>query len=341
MISPWLEEAWSVHCLFGLFFVLGCATTPVAQYRAYHVNVSRLAQKLQSSAFIDTGVEVSPLLPPELPTFWYFGISDSLQDTFRRRGEWQPNHDSEALAEESKNNTELLRTVLDSWNQTLASLSPSGLPGLQEELDFLFHACGVLALCTVLLDAGAIAAFVFKPLSLIGPLVLLFGVATGFAAAACETCAWKLSMAGPLGTNEATKHQTLSGPRNEYDKITNVTGDEELENSDIDYLGQRYVYRWLEDCKLPNWSSYNWTSIHRTKSGFAPFTFHDGGHTDSTYTDLNGEMAIVLRALGLPFYAPDTTYHLKVQATLGPSERDMRLSEAQVELYGGMINRDA
>lgn len=65
----------AVHCLFGLFFVLGCATTPVAQYRAYHVNVSRLAQKLQSSAFIDTGVEVSPLLPPELPTFWYFGIS--------------------------------------------------------------------------------------------------------------------------------------------------------------------------------------------------------------------------------------------------------------------------
>jgi hypothetical protein len=106
-----------------------------------------------------------------------------------------------------KNNTELLRTVFNSWNKTLASLSPSGLPGLQEELDSLFHAYGVLALCTVLLDAGAIAAFVLKPLSLIGPLVLLFGVAAGFAAAACETCAWKLSMAGPLGTNEGVHEE--------------------------------------------------------------------------------------------------------------------------------------
>jgi hypothetical protein len=48
-------------------------------------------------------------------------------------------------------------------------------------------------------------------------------------------------------------------------------------------------------------------------------------------------MAIVLRALGLPFYAPDTTYHLKVQATFGPCETDMHLSEAQVELVSSHI----
>ncbi|KAL1843839.1 hypothetical protein VTJ49DRAFT_7190 [Mycothermus thermophilus] len=179
---------------------------------------------------------VSPLVPPDLlPTWWNFGLTgicdnfteteevycrpafapsqnvltvleDSLRDSLRRRdgqGEDGPEHnENDDESQGDSDPEELLEAVLNSWNDTLASLSPSGLPAHQDKVDTLIYAGAVLTIIAATTD---VLGWAFQLVCLPGWTLIptyLVGGLTGMAAPACVSEAMRASMVGPFGTND-------------------------------------------------------------------------------------------------------------------------------------------
>lgn len=60
----------------NVVYLISCASPKLKEMAVYRVNVTRLAERLTLHALEDSGVEVAqPLVPPELPTWWYYGIN--------------------------------------------------------------------------------------------------------------------------------------------------------------------------------------------------------------------------------------------------------------------------
>jgi hypothetical protein len=53
-------------------FLLGCSSDAASPFGLYSVNVTALAEHLKPEGSGD--IEIAQLLPPELPTFWSFGL---------------------------------------------------------------------------------------------------------------------------------------------------------------------------------------------------------------------------------------------------------------------------
>ncbi|KAL1843838.1 hypothetical protein VTJ49DRAFT_7189 [Mycothermus thermophilus] len=184
------------------FYLAGCASEPSMTSSVYAVNIPFLAETLKARAKNESGRDVAPLVPPELPTLWVYGMSgvcdnftetqevycryrfhpphdiltgveESLQDSFSRRNGHDDNHNA--------TESELLNTVLASWNETLASLDPSGFAADRGTVDYLFRIsarCGIVGLTTDLL--WPLIALMTKGRGPLLSLTCLVGAVVGF-----------------------------------------------------------------------------------------------------------------------------------------------------------------
>ncbi|KAL2264498.1 hypothetical protein VTJ83DRAFT_7008 [Remersonia thermophila] len=172
-----------------------------------------------------------PLVIPELPEFWNFGLSgicdtftathevfcrqsfapthrlltvleESLRDSFRRQAGKENGKRDNKTGDKIQHDSdpELIKTVISSWNNTIAGLSPSGLAAHESKVDALWRAGAILAVGAVAADtAGLIIGFIPR----LGVLVVYWiGGLTALADASCVESARQMSMNGPYGTNE-------------------------------------------------------------------------------------------------------------------------------------------
>ncbi|KAL1839371.1 hypothetical protein VTJ49DRAFT_1606 [Mycothermus thermophilus] len=434
------------NLIWDLLFVLGCVGWRTANFMVHNVNVTHLAERLHEYALVDTGTDVTPIVIPELPEFWNFGISgicdnftatrevycrptfapthhvlavleESLRDSLRRHAAKEKGENENGANDKTPEDPdpELIKTVISSWNETLAGLSPSGLVAYEDKVDALWRAGAILGVGAVVADMAGVVSICAGPLKV--PMLIItypIGGLIALASASCVEDARRMSMNGPYGTNEGgldatvglifgnsglrlvigigmacygwatrrAKRREKSATRNPPPvppvtttmtttlthfptvemNVFNNTGTteapppytaiganqpsvepvpeseddseaEEPRKEEVAYLGQRFVYDWLDRCELLNWSFDNWMSPLRSRAGFAAYRPELGrDHADFSYNDVGGQMDSVLRRVGLN--PPEAkTYHFKVQATYGPcDERKMRLTEDQIRL---------
>ena len=62
----------------NVVFLIGCISPPTHIICLWRVDVALLADSLQNIALVDGGNKTELLVAPELPTYWYWGMSGAL-----------------------------------------------------------------------------------------------------------------------------------------------------------------------------------------------------------------------------------------------------------------------
>ncbi|KAL2122297.1 hypothetical protein VTJ04DRAFT_2752 [Mycothermus thermophilus] len=180
LIWVWLSPA------LNILHVLTCSFPAIGNW-VYRVNTTRLAEFISAKALEDSGSKVTPLITPELPTFWNVGISGVCDNFTITTPEGRPSWDAycqkeflpsqdilnilegslrrtfQRLHEQNQtdqkdSNTELLiSNILTSWNESLAKISPSTLADEKKEVEELLLGSSILAITSAVTDVLAMA----------------------------------------------------------------------------------------------------------------------------------------------------------------------------------------
>ena len=147
-------------------FLVGCISRGTVPLCLYRVKVAVLAEGLQKLAFNSTQ-NVPELLHPELPTYWYWGMSgvcdvyDSKHET-RCRRQFPPTNNLITIVEESlrdglgSGQESLVNNIVSSWNATLSNISPSKLRDKEAKFTAESKAAAALALLAIILDGAVL-----------------------------------------------------------------------------------------------------------------------------------------------------------------------------------------
>ncbi|KAK3991551.1 hypothetical protein QBC44DRAFT_357587 [Cladorrhinum sp. PSN332] len=167
-----------------------CITPTIKDIALYRVNVTQLAQNLQTQG-LNNSRDVSHLVHPALPTYWYWGVSgvcdvheangdDSKDEVIRCRRKFLPTQGLLTLVEESlrdslndgsndsgDNTDQIVQDVVSAWNTTVSKRRVATFLAEKEEgLPARLIASAALAIAAVVLDFGI--AFVAGPCASIG-----------------------------------------------------------------------------------------------------------------------------------------------------------------------------
>ncbi|KAK4223750.1 hypothetical protein QBC38DRAFT_43030 [Podospora fimiseda] len=154
----------------NVLFLLSCLTPTIKEIALYRVNVTQLAQNLQIQG-LNNSRDVSHLIHPALPTYWYWGISgicDVHEDeTVNCRQKFLPTQGLLNLIEESlrdrlsndtndsDNNTEqIVQDVVSAWNTTVSKPRVATFVARKERgLLVRLKASAALAIVAIVLDS--------------------------------------------------------------------------------------------------------------------------------------------------------------------------------------------
>ncbi|KAK4167849.1 hypothetical protein QBC43DRAFT_285162 [Cladorrhinum sp. PSN259] len=163
----------------NIVFLLSCITPTVKDIALYRVNVTQLAQNLQTVS-LNNSRNVARLIHPALPSYWYWGISgvcDAFESpspkegTRKCRRAFPPTQNLLTLLEESlrdsldddnrflagtNNDTDqIVRDVISSWNATITKPRVAAFLRAKEDgLAIRLKASVGLAIAAVILDFG-------------------------------------------------------------------------------------------------------------------------------------------------------------------------------------------
>ena len=147
-------------------FLAGCISRGAVTLCLYRVKVAVLAEGLQKLAYNGTQ-NVPELLHPELPTYWYWGMSgvcdvyDSKDET-RCRRQFPPTNNLITIVEEflrdglGSGQESLVNNIVSSWNTTLNNISPSKLRDKEAKFTAENKAGAALALLAIFLDGAVL-----------------------------------------------------------------------------------------------------------------------------------------------------------------------------------------
>ena len=147
-------------------FLAGCISRGAITLCLYRVKVAVLAEGLQKLAYNGTQ-NVPELLHPELPTYWYWGMSgvcdvyDSKDET-RCRRQFPPTNNLITIVEEflrgglGSGQESLVNNIVSSWNTTLNNISPSKLRDKEAKFTAESKAGAALALLAIFLDGAVL-----------------------------------------------------------------------------------------------------------------------------------------------------------------------------------------
>lgn len=193
--------------------LIGSITPRTADLCLYRVKVSVLAEGLQKLAVEDGGQLGGSLLHPDLPVYWYWGMS-GICDTYATRSEtrcrrrFPPTDDLLSIVEASVRDGSGgdPSGVVSAWKATLDSLNPSRLADKRSKFVSLTKASAALLVLAAILDVlSPLVGFIVlgDNESHIVPYVLPF-LAAVFAviAGALATCAMNEGVHGVVRTGE-------------------------------------------------------------------------------------------------------------------------------------------
>ncbi|KAL1843017.1 hypothetical protein VTJ49DRAFT_3331 [Mycothermus thermophilus] len=223
----------------NIVFLISCASTSLKDICLWRVNVERLAESLKDAAAADSGVEVAkPLIPPALPTYWYYGI-DGICDVFEtstgddevycRRG-FLPSHNVLDVLDDSlrynirrqsqsqsqsrhdqgeQEEDEEATTVMASWKTALTNLNPSRtLIAKESTVNTLMRTSAGLVVASILFHFFSVALALTSPSGSNAAAAAgagwMFALASlvAMAGGICATQAMRLGAHGASGTGE-------------------------------------------------------------------------------------------------------------------------------------------
>ncbi|KAK3897052.1 hypothetical protein C8A05DRAFT_20103, partial [Staphylotrichum tortipilum] len=181
--------------------LVGGITPRTADLCLYRVKVAVLAEGLQKLAVEDGGQPGASLLHPDLPVYWYWGMS-GICDTYASKSEtrcrrhFPPTDDLLSIVEASVRDRSGGNPsgVVSAWNATLSSLNPSRLRDKHSKFVSLTKASAALVVLAAIFDVlsplvGALIVFSSNK-NHTAPYVLPFAAATfAIIAGALATCA--------------------------------------------------------------------------------------------------------------------------------------------------------
>ncbi|KAK3291170.1 uncharacterized protein B0H64DRAFT_43686 [Chaetomium fimeti] len=149
----------------NIVFLIGCISPATKDICLYRVNVTLLADGLHNLALVDSGNETDLLVPPELPTYWYWGMA-GICDVFEKTGEtrcrraFPPTQNLLGILEGSLTDRlgddegQRVGNILSSWNATLHKISPDRLVAKEAKFAAQSKASAALAILAIILDAA-------------------------------------------------------------------------------------------------------------------------------------------------------------------------------------------
>ncbi|KAK0701219.1 hypothetical protein B0T21DRAFT_353802 [Apiosordaria backusii] len=154
-----------VSLVANFLFFFSCVSPAVKDLALYQVNVALLAEELHSQAFNETGSAAADLLHPNLPSYWYGGISgicdiysEERHKTHCRRA-FLPTQNILTIVEDSLRSfvddnaqERSINKVLVSWNSTLTRLDSSVLRDKEAKSVALIKASAALIIVAIVLD---------------------------------------------------------------------------------------------------------------------------------------------------------------------------------------------
>ncbi|KAK3329148.1 hypothetical protein B0H66DRAFT_526539 [Apodospora peruviana] len=325
----------------GVFLAIRCTSPATRELAIYRVNVTQLAEELLKLDDSNNNThDISDLVHPQLPNFWYYGMSgicDVYSNSTRLsapgpsqcRHAFPPTQNLLAVVEDSlresldsngTNQEKVITAVLSAWNDTLSGIPSSKLRDKEAKVAVQGKASAALAVLCLLFDfvSFGIASFLEYPdyhhgRTAIG-VVSLCSAVMAIAAGVCAI----------LSMNEGI-HGIVSGAGNVSGSLLVLfisavlkvlavglclpPRPRKLTHEEIGLLGEKYIYRWCQD-HLPDFSVRNWSS--------KAHPLEQWKYADFTYQDHNGYMLDALRKEGvqlMPGWSTGTTYHLEVKGT--------------------------
>ncbi|KXX75464.1 hypothetical protein MMYC01_208586 [Madurella mycetomatis] len=161
----WITSFAVLGLTANIVFLIGCISPATRDIALYRVNVTSLADELQRLAMDDGGNKTVLLRPPELATYWYWGMSgicDNFEMTGETRCRWafSPTQNLISILEESLRdrlgNDQEQRTnaIVASWNSTLNNINPARLAAKEAKFAAQSKASAALAILASVLDAA-------------------------------------------------------------------------------------------------------------------------------------------------------------------------------------------